>query len=529
MFRKILNFLPFGKKKNDSFDEDTADDMANDLDDGMNDAMSDAETPASDTVDEDDLPFHELPIEVQFKKMPKRPLSRRSWLSKLLIITLFVFPFILTGIALIPVLDPETGWRLFHLNGPRVAVAVPGSERELQEEIARGVQDVQDRDRAAQAANQADKEKNAQSSDDPTDQLDGVSDLIGDPDQNGAVEDNGEPTPEELAAQIEEEGSVDDPIEPDPLRPAPIPGLDEEGSFGRIPRIGDDGTTPFDAYKRPFETVEDQPYVAIILTGVGLNQARTEAAINDLPLNISLGISPYARDISTVAREAREMGHEVFLQLPMEPKNFPLSDPGPRALLTSLSEGENLVRLEWLLARFPGYAGLVSHEGSKFGSMDSAIRPVIEFISRSGLMYVEGSNSGVASYGAQLAANAESPNAVGNVIIDEVPSRRQIDARLADLVKIAKTEGAAIGFAQSYPVTIQRLKNWAFRLRRQGVVLAPVSALANVQVTPQSADEAEAARLKAQELENANRVTTEEDAPEETDDTPSEPAETIEN
>ena len=155
-----------------------------------------------------------------------------------------------------------------------------------------------------------------------------------------------------------------------------------------------------------------------MLTGVGLNEQRTETAINDLPLNISLAISPYARDLQTVAREARAMGHEVFLELPMEPADFPLSDPGPRALLTSLSEGENLVRLEWLLARFPGYAGLVSRQGSKFGSLDSAIRPVIEFISRTGLMYVEASGSGVASYGEQLAANAGTPNAIGNVIID---------------------------------------------------------------------------------------------------------------
>lgn len=529
MFRKILNFLPFGKKKNDGFDEDMADDMANDLHDGMNDAMSDADSAASDSVDEDDLPFNELPIEVQVRKLPKRPKSRRSWLSKFLIITLFISPFGATAIAMIPVLDPETGWRLFHLGGPKATVAVPGSERELQEEIARGVQDVQDRDRAAQAANNPDGSDNPQSPDGAASQLEGVSDLIGAPDQDGTADGSTQPTPEELAALIAEEGSIDDPIEPDPLRPAPIPGLDEEGSFGRIPRIGDDGTTPFDTYKRPFEAVENQPYVAIILTGVGLNQARTEAAINDLPLNISLGISPYARNIAKVAMDARAMGHEVFLQLPMEPKDFPLSDPGPRALLTSLSEGENLVRLEWLLARFPGYAGLVSHQGTKFGSMDSAIRPVIEFISRSGLMYVEGSNSGVASYGAQLAANAGSPNAVGNIIIDDIPSRRQIDARLADLVKLAKRDGAAIGFAQSYPVTIQRLKNWAFRLSRQGVVLAPVSALANIQVDAQSADEAEAARRQAQEVENAATVDQEDTATQETGDTPPEPSNTIEN
>ncbi|WP_193365127.1 divergent polysaccharide deacetylase family protein, partial [Kocuria rosea] len=105
----------------------------------------------------------------------------------------------------------------------------------------------------------------------------------------------------------------------------------------------------------------------------------------------------------------------------------------------------------------------------------------------------------------------------------DVPSRREIDARLNELVELAKRNGAAIGFAQSYPVTIQRLKNWAFRLRRQGVVLAPVSALANRQVTAQSADEAEAARRQAEQLEN------EAAAAQENGDESAEPTNTIEN
>lgn len=506
--------MPFRKRKNGDIDGEMADEMAEDLGEGMTDA-------GENDVSQDDLPFNELPIEVQLKKMPKRPKSRRSWLSKALIVTLFLTPFGVTAVGLIPVLDPETGWRLFHTGGPEASFAVPGTERELQEEIARGVQDIQDRDRAAQAADESDNAQGLPSDGTPGN-LDAISDLIGPADN--VVDDasvNDSPSPEELAALIEEEGSIDDPIEPDPLRPAPLPGLDEEGSFGRIPRIGDDGTTPFDAYKRPFEIPEDTPVVAVILTGVGLNQQRTENAINDLPLNISLAISPYAREQETVARNARAMGHEIFLELPMEPADFPLSDPGPRALLTSLSEGENLVRLEWLLARFPGYAGLVSRQGSKFGSLDSAIRPVIEVISRTGLMYVEGSGTGIASYGAQLASNADTPNAIGNVIIDDIPSRRHIDSRLAELVEIAKRDGVALGVAQSYPVTIQRLRNWAFRLKRQGVLLVPVSAIAGQQVTPQSPVEAEAARRAAEERERAAIAGQDQDA--------EDPLETIEN
>ena len=142
---------------------------------------------------------------------------------------------------------------------------------------------------------------------------------------------------------------------------------------------------------------------------------------------------------------------------------------------------------------------------------------MIEFISRTGLMYVEGTGSGVASYGAQLAANDGTPNAISNVIIDDTPSRRHIDRRLAELVEIAKRNGVAVGIAQSYPVTIQRLRNWAFRLKRQGVVLVPVSAVSGQQVTPQSADEAEQAEQEEALSEPADPAE------------PDEPANTIEN
>ena len=138
-------------------------------------------------------------------------------------------------------------------------------------------------------------------------------------------------------------------------------------------------------------------------------------------------------------------------------------------------------------------------------------------------MYIEGTSSGSISLGAQLASNTDSPNAVGNIMIDEIPSRRQIDARLNDLVEQAKSNGVAIGIAQSYPVTIQRLRNWSARLARQGVQLVPVSALAGMQVTPQSADEAEAARREAAQAEARAQQNA---APEDTGDGANE---TIEN
>jgi polysaccharide deacetylase 2 family uncharacterized protein YibQ len=453
--------------------------------------------------EEEDVPFSELPYEEQYRLLPKRPPSRRTRLSKALLVALWLLPFGAVGLISIPVLDSQTGWDLFHAGSPRIADAIPGTERSLQDEIAQGVLDAEARNRAEEEARRKAIQSGVKSPDGSSETPSGQAGSGDNANQPGNQTGNGGATAPDQQGTQPEPIDLSKPIEPDPLPEAPIAGLEEEGSYGRVPRIADDGRTPAKAYARPFEVQDGKAYVGIIVTGLGLNQTRTENAIKELPLNISLAISPYATDPRAAAAAARKMGHEVFLQLPMEPDDFPLSDPGPRALMTSQPEGENLVRLEWLLARFPGYVGVVGHMGTKFANLDSAIRPVIESLHRAGLMYVNGSNPGSINLAAQLASNAGMPNAITDYMIDDVPSRRNIDARLSELVHSARRKGVAIGIAQSYPVTISRLRRWAAGLARQNVILAPVSALQNRQVTPQSSEEAQAAREEAQKREQA--------------------------
>ena len=93
--------------------------------------------------------------------------------------------------------------------------------------------------------------------------------------------------------------------------------------------------------------------------GSGLNASLTEQAIAALPPTTGLAFSPYAPAARSLIEQARARGFETWLALPLEPQGFPLNDPGDRALLTGLPPGENLARLDWLLARFPGHVGAV--------------------------------------------------------------------------------------------------------------------------------------------------------------------------
>src|SRR5690606_33980103 len=86
---------------------------------------------------------------------------------------------------------------------------------------------------------------------------------------------------------------------------------------------------------------------------------------------------------------ARARGHEVLLDLPMEPASFPNEDPGPQGLLTSLTPEANLDRLDWVLERGSAYVGVAGAMGSRFTTSREALDPVLREVKVRGLLFVD--------------------------------------------------------------------------------------------------------------------------------------------
>src|SRR5688500_4255086 len=110
------------------------------------------------------------------------------------------------------------------------------------------------------------------------------------------------------------------------LTPAPAKGFYENGFSGPLPKLASDGWRPFDFFARPVHKhvlQSSQPKIAILLGGMGINAALTDRALKHLPEEITLAFAPYGNDLQTTVNKARSRGHEVMLQLPMEPFGFP--------------------------------------------------------------------------------------------------------------------------------------------------------------------------------------------------------------
>jgi len=254
-----------------------------------------------------------------------------------------------------------------------------------------------------------------------------------------------------------------------PLAPAPFAGLTAPGPGGLLPIIGKDGRTPFQAYARPFAT-NGKPRIAVIVGGLGLNATATRAAIEKLPPEVTLSFVPYADGLQTWIDLARANGHEVVLELPMEPLDYPNNDPGQYTLLANAPQGETLKRLEWLLARATGYFATTNYMGGRFVTSDSAMNVLMGAMRSRGLGFLDDGSAVRRGMG-------QAPRASANAVIDEQLSADAIDAQLLKLEAEALAHGQALGAGFAYPVTVDQVTRWAAALAGRGYQLAPASAV----------------------------------------------------
>ena len=262
-----------------------------------------------------------------------------------------------------------------------------------------------------------------------------------------------------------------------PLSPSPDPALVQDTALGPLPRIGSDGRQPRRVYAKPFDLADRRPRVAIVVTGLGLSAAATESAIQGLPGSVTLAFAPYSVQLNEWIRLARAAGHEVLINVPMEPTNYPAYDPGPQTLLTSLNAEGNLDRLLWSLSRGTGYVGVVDFLGSRFTTSSKHMRPVLEAINARGLLYLD-SGSSPRSVSPIVARNANLAWAMATLTLDQRASRTEIDRKFAELEQRAKRDKRAIGIASPYPVSLERIASWVRQFEARGIAIAPVSALA---------------------------------------------------
>lgn len=258
-----------------------------------------------------------------------------------------------------------------------------------------------------------------------------------------------------------------------------LPDLVEESSYGPLPRISDSGVRPFTAYARASVTpagAAGRPLIAIIVTGLGLNLAGTLDAVEQLPDTVTLAFAPYGGNLGRAVGAARAEGHEILLEVPLEPFDYPENDPGPDTLLTGQAPRDNIDRLYAVMGRIGGYVGLINNMGARFTASAADFGPMMEELGARGLGYLDDGSSN-RSLAAQLAKANSVPFSRADRVLDSNPARAPILEALSALEVRASEQGGAIGIISALPVSVQTVTEWAQGLEERNILLVPASAL----------------------------------------------------
>jgi polysaccharide deacetylase 2 family uncharacterized protein YibQ len=262
------------------------------------------------------------------------------------------------------------------------------------------------------------------------------------------------------------------------LKVAHIPdrALIEASDTGPLPMRSADGRRPFDVYARPWSGARGAR-VAIVIGGLAVSQTGTQAAIAKLPAEVTLAFAPQGNSIGRWMQAARQSGHEIVMQVPLEPFDYPNVNPGRNTLTVSASADENLKSLHWALSRTTNYTGVMNYMGARFSADAAAMAPFMAELGKRGLAYVDDGSS-ARSVASDLALKDGVPFVAGDMAIDAVQDRGEILKKLDSLEATARAKGSAVGIGSAFDLTVDTVTSWIAEAKKRGIEIVPISAVA---------------------------------------------------
>jgi len=254
----------------------------------------------------------------------------------------------------------------------------------------------------------------------------------------------------------------------------PDPAVTEDTQEGPLPVRGANGERAFDIYARPWSGARGAR-VVIIVGGLGLSQTGTQYAIQTLPEEITLAFASNGNSLQRWMQEARRQGHEILLQVPFEPYDYPANDPGAGTLTVDAGAAGNLADLHTAMARITNYTGITNFMGGRFLADADALEPVMRDLAGRGIMFLDDGTSAQSLTG-KFAKTLGIPFAASDMVLDATQERGYILAKLDDLERIARRNGTAIGVASAFEVSVDAVATWAEEAKARGIEIVSASA-----------------------------------------------------
>jgi len=232
---------------------------------------------------------------------------------------------------------------------------------------------------------------------------------------------------------------------------APPAGRDEPRGDASRPRRGD---------------------IIIVIDDAGYNMAQLRPFL-ELPFPLTIAVLPRLQYSEEAAREARKAGKDVILHQPMEAEGS--GDPGPGAILLSMSRDEAMRTVEANLATVPGAIGMNNHMGSAASANLYLMEAVAAVAKKGGIYYLD-------SLTVSGTAMPEAARREGirywerDVFLDNSPERASIIKALDEGKKLAAKDRPAVMIGHVWSSELaQALSDLYPKLVDEGYSLSTIS------------------------------------------------------
>ena len=252
--------------------------------------------------------------------------------------------------------------------------------------------------------------------------------------------------------------------------PTSLEGEPEEGASAvPVPEVT--GATPGGG---PSGVPSGKPQVAIIIDDCGYSEDRCKVFL-DMPIPITLAILPMTPHGKQTQDDALAAGQSVMLHLPMQPQSDKLN-PGPVAIMTSMSDDEIRRQVEADIDSLAGVPGANNHMGSKATSDPRVMRDVLDVLHERHMFFIDSMTSGQ-TVAEATARDIGIPTAERNVFLDNKKDVASVTAQLEQVQLVAQRRGSAIAIGHPNPATAEALAKMIPQMEAAGITFVPASAL----------------------------------------------------
>ena len=208
-----------------------------------------------------------------------------------------------------------------------------------------------------------------------------------------------------------------------------------------------------------------RPEIAIIIDDIGYDK-KTALALSDLDSNITFSVLPFAPFGKEISKQLHAKGSQLMLHLPMEPFEYPDINPGPGAILSSMSPDILLNQLKTNMKEVPNIVGVNNHMGSKLTTRSDQMNQIFTILKKKNLFFID-SRTALKSQCKASARLLKLRFGQRDIFLDNYQNQAYIAGQFEKLKALAVKHGSAIGIGHPYEATLHTLSKELPKLKKK--------------------------------------------------------------